>query len=412
VRVFRFPRPRPWTAALAALLAQGAIAGCCDCGDDDDDDSAVVGDDDDSADPGPAPGFAEVADFTIATGGAGPCAIVVTALDDDGIPDLAVSHLHSSTVSVFFGRGDGSFLGAWHEFDHLGPVLAGQDLGVVATGRFDDDSASDLAVASTGTDEVIVLLSPGQSIATTGFDLTAYPVGRGPFGVAAADLDGDGTDDLAVTGGEDNDVTILLRVPAGTFEERGRFDAGGEEPGFVVVADLDADGTPDLVTTNHSSSSVGVLRGLGDGSFEEAVAYPVGDGPSSPEIVDLDGDGDLDLLTANEDTDDISLLLGDGGGGFTVGESLAFGSRPYFVDSFDVDGDGDLDLVIPLEGEDLLVVALNDGAGGFDDVLHAATGREPVTVVHADFDGDGDDDVAVTNFRDDTLSVFLNRFEP
>jgi hypothetical protein len=246
----------------------GPLAGCCDCPDDDapaDDDDAT--DDDDSGDIEPEPPllFGAEPDFVIPTGGAGPCAITVAQVDGDDVLDLVVSHIYSGSLSVFFGQADGDFLGAWHEFGQLAPAAVGVELGVIAAGRFDGDEFIDFAVASGGTDEVVVVTNPGLALATEPFGVTAYPVGEFPFGVAAADFDDDGRDDLAVSGGVSNDVTVLLQTAPGVFETVGSFDVGGLEPGFISIADIDGDGRPDLITTNHSSSSVSLLLGLGGG---------------------------------------------------------------------------------------------------------------------------------------------------
>ncbi len=40
---------------------------------------------------------------------AGPTSLVVTDLNGDGKPDLAIANYNVSTVSVLFGKGDGSF---------------------------------------------------------------------------------------------------------------------------------------------------------------------------------------------------------------------------------------------------------------------------------------------------------------
>ncbi|MEE2829915.1 MAG: VCBS repeat-containing protein [Myxococcota bacterium] len=356
-------------------------------------------------------GFGPEADFTVSTGGGGPCGVVLHDFNGDAATDIALSHIHSSTVTVLLGLGDGSFMATWHEFPQLGPVLAGQELGVIAAGHLDGDEYIDFAVTSGVTNEVTLITHPGHNLIESSFATSSYPVGEFPFGVVAADFNGDDQDDLAVSAGIGNDMRIFLQGPAGEFSLLATYDVLGLEPGFVVTGDLDADGVLDLVTSNHSSSSVSIFLGLGTGEFGAPAVYAVGDGPSSPELVDIDGDGDLDLMTANEYSDDISLLLGDGLGGFVAGEPFVFGLRPYFVSGLDVDSDGDIDLVVPLEGEDRLVTALNDGSGGFDEVQYSTTGQEPGSVVHDDFDGDGDVDIAVSNFRSDSLSIFLNRFD-
>ncbi len=398
---------RPRLPLICVLILLGLLAtlasGCCPvCADDDD-----ATDDDDAA---PDQGYAFVPDFTVSTAGAGPCGIAVAQLDDGPAPDLAVSHILSSTMSVLYGVGDGGFEGAWQTFEHLAPMTVGNELAVTSTGNFDGDDHVDLIVVSTGTDEAIILHNPGTSVSEEGYVAEPFGVGEGPFGVTVADFDGDGLDDFAVSGGVSNDVTVYRQTSAGVFAELGRHDVDAE-PGFVVAGHVDDDGVVDLVTTNHTGGSVSVLLGVGGGEFGPAVDYPVGDGPAAPALADIDGDGHTDLLTANEDSGDFSILLGDGDGGFTSKGTLAYGDIPFFISAFDVDADDDVDIVVLLEGEDAMVVATNDGEGNFTEVLRSNTGRSPGSLVHPDLDGDGDPDLVVTNFFGDSLSVFLNRFD-
>ena len=65
-----------------------------------------------------------------------------------------------------------------------------------ALADLDADGDQDLAVVSTTTDTVSVLLNNGDG---TFAPQTAYPTLAGPFGIGVGDLDGDGDQDLAVT---------------------------------------------------------------------------------------------------------------------------------------------------------------------------------------------------------------------
>ena len=390
-----------WQVGPAALLLF-ALSGCC---------PPVAADDDDSAGGPDLPSiFAPVADQTLPSGGGSPGGIVAVSLAPGDQVDLAVAHLASGSVSIFFNDGEGHFEGAWHVFEHLGPMAVGEQLGVIAAGRLDDDGDMDLAAASSLDDEVVVLLNPSDRIGDDSFEVRTFPVGEMPYGVAAADLDGDMDDDLVVSNGNSDSVSVLMNEGDAAFAPAVDYAANGLEPGFIKIGGLDGNAIPDLVTTNHESSEVAVFYGQGGGVFLDAVTFDCGDGPSSPEIVDLDGDGDMDLATANEYSSDVSLLINEGGGEFVEVERMDVGLTPYYVDSFDVDQDGDQDLLVPLEGDSQLVVLLNDGAGNFEIGSVSDTGEEPDTVVHGDFDGDGDLDVAVTDFRSDTISIFFNRF--
>src|SRR5437879_3230526 len=73
----------------------------------------------------------------------GPSNIVVGDFNGDGKPDLAVSNVDSSTVSVLLGNGDGTFQAAQNF-----PV--GANPWYFAVGDFNGDGKLDLAVADYG----------------------------------------------------------------------------------------------------------------------------------------------------------------------------------------------------------------------------------------------------------------------
>jgi hypothetical protein len=268
----------------------------------------------------------------------------------------------------------------------------------------DGDGDQDLAVTNVGPDTISVLLNAGNGSFGARSD---FPVGASARSVTAADLDGDGDLDLTVTKAGSDTVSVLLNAGNGSFGPWSDFTAGNE-PSALTAADLDGDGDLDLAVANLGSHSVSVLLNAGNGSFGAPTDFAVGRFPRAVTAADLDGDGDLDLAVGNDFFNAVSVLLNAGNGSFGPRTDFDVGSAQYSVTAADLDGDGDLDLAMARPGSDTISVLLNAGNGSFGARTDLAVGDRPVSVAAADLDGDGDLDLSAPIAGAHTVSVFLN----
>jgi len=107
--------------------------------------------------------------------------------------------------------------------------------------------------------------------------------GKGPRGVIAADLNGDGSSDLVVANaghkpGESGSVFVFLGRGTGAFEARTSYITGNASYS-VTAGDLNGDGKVDIAVLNGShdfGGSVSVLFGNGDGTFGGRTDYATG----------------------------------------------------------------------------------------------------------------------------------------
>jgi hypothetical protein len=268
----------------------------------------------------------------------------------------------------------------------------------------DGDGVPDLAVASETSDTrfnfVRVLLARGDGTFETP---TEYPVGRAPKWLSVGDLQGDGVPDLVTANDRSDDVSVLLGVGDGTFEPAVSYPCG-PAPESVAIADLDGDGAMDLIVANKFSDVVTVLAGRGDGSFAAGESFVTGDYPSLVIVADLDGNGLPDLVTTNRRSVDLSVLLNVGDGQFGQPTHLPLGGVTGGVAAADLDGDGVLDLVTPA---DLL---LGRGDGSFAPAIRFGVGGTRVSV--ADLDDDDLPDLAIYRFEAGVVSVLLSLRDP
>ena len=300
-------------------------------------------------------------------------------------------------LSVLLNRGDGTFADAASRSGLL-------TVSSFTLADLNGDGSSDIAV-DTGSD-VDALLNRGDGTFADGGINSSVGDGQ----IAIADLDGNGTSDLVVnlnSGG----IVLLMNGGDATFNA-GRYLAAG---GAMALSDLNGDGKPDLVVASNYEG-VAVILNDGDGTFWRPR-------PSLPRSVarwrsPIGWDGTLDLAVSTDQG--VTVAMGDGRGGLMkpVDYSLAWGRALVAIG--DLNGDGEPDLALPMFGGgagSTVAVLLNEGRGAFGAPVEYAAGTAPVEIAMGDLDGDGRLDLAVENagrtvgksIEGAGVSVLLNR---
>jgi Big-like domain-containing protein/VCBS repeat protein/FG-GAP repeat protein len=369
------------------------------------------------------------------SGGSYPNDVVIADVNGDGKPDLVVSNqnvallLADGGVSVLLGNGDGTFQTA------VSYDAGAMDSYSVAVADLNGDHHPDIVVTTFyaanayNNDHVDgsvgVLLNNGDG----GFGpvVNYYSGGGQTYGVAVADLNGDGKLDLLVanaavgreTGGYDNALGVLLGNGDGTFQLATSYATGGTGAYSAVVADVNGDGKADVLMTEQYAgpsgpAAVGVLLGNNDGSFRAPVIYASGTyADNTIAVVDVNGDGKLDLVIAakgvgctNCVVGGVGVMLGNGNGTFESPVAYGTGTTnpSYSVAAADVNGDGKPDVVAAsscisnVSCVSSVAVLLNNGDGTFKAAVNYATnGQAAHAVAIGDVNGDGKPDIVVAN---------------
>jgi hypothetical protein len=287
-----------------------------------------------------------------------PTGVAVADFDGDGIPDVVTANYHGNSVSLLLGVGDGNLKPAT---DYA--TEAGAETSNLAVGDLDGDGIPDVVATNPVTGTITVFLGGPGGTLRPGVNL---PVGvRGysaPFSAAIADFDGDGKNDVAVADLGLRSILVRLGKGDATFGAEVGFAVGGDGPFMVIAADVSLDGKMDLVVANRSSDDVSVLIGRGDGSFRDAVVSStgLGTGPYSVAVADFNLDGVPDVVTANFRTSTASVLLGIGNGHFQpFVDAGATGEVSYGVATGEFDGDGKPDFAACNAGSNDVVVRIN-----------------------------------------------------
>lgn len=189
--------------------------------------------------------------------------------------------------------------------------------------------------------------------------------GSGKFlGVAFADLDGDGLQDV-VAGSDGNGLGIWQGDGAGHWTAQTPPSNTGTWWG-VAIGDINDDGKADLVAAGESH---GVRAWAGDGAFGwTALTAPAASGGYFRVVLgDLNNDGKMDVAAGKGGSGGLSVWTGDGGANWTPFNLNLPTAGDYLDVTFgEIDDDGFLDLV-----------AVTDYSGGAVDAWTGAEGAPP-----------------------------------
>lgn len=185
---------------------------------------------------------------------ASPWGVALGDLNGDGRLDIVTANHGGGTgssVSVLLGTGTGSF-GAASNF-----LVGGTAPMSVALADLDADTRLDIVTANGG-NSVSILFGTGSG--TFSASIT-YPTGTGSRTVVVADVNADSRLDVLTANETDNTVSVLIGSKSGGFYiVAPRVDLPtSQAPWGLAAADLNGDGRADVITTNLVDATAAVL---------------------------------------------------------------------------------------------------------------------------------------------------------
>lgn len=335
--------------------------------------------------------------------GVGANDVAVGDFDGDGNRDIAVSRLGDESVglSVLFGDGAGGVDGG------RSSLVFGTSVGLAAA-DVDRDGDDDLALIALSGDVLVVLSNGDGSFA----EPRVFGLPVVPTAIVAADVDGDGYDDFLVSGDPlffdpgVGRVVFMRNQGLGFFGEwTGLFNrsnyATGSLPLGVGVADFNGDGVNDVAVSNSEAGEVQLILRQDDSSVLDDVYVPLGEEVAGLAVGRFNPGISPDLTVRARHGDGVFTLIdpGDSGEAGVMRYTLARAPGSIAVGDLDLDGFDEIVLGTWDDHIDEVVVLCNDGDGVFTESVVPAIDGVHSAVAVDDVDDDGDRDIVVVRKR-------------
>ncbi len=183
--------------------------------------------------------------------GENPAGLIAADFNGDGKLDLAVANdfTPGGTVTILLNHGDGSFL--------PGVAYATGDSVSLVAADFDGDGILDFAAVNTLAQTLSVYLGKGDGTFKLGPSQTTR-LAPNPSGLVAADINADGSLELVTAGNSNIGVTALANNNAATFSAILQYGAVSGMTS-LAVGDFNNDGNIDMALASTSGNAITVL---------------------------------------------------------------------------------------------------------------------------------------------------------
>jgi len=307
-----------------------------------------------------------------------PMSVALADFNGDGAIDAAIGACAQSGADagllMFAGDGHGNFGTA------VSTAVSFCPFGL-SVADINGDGVSDLVTGGPGptattptTGEVRVYLGGPNGLSL----LKTLPFKSPVLGVTTADFNGDGNVDLAVSL-SNNELDVLYGDGEGDFAGFAPITVAETAYRLIHAADLDGDGRQDLLLTDIRGWMALFPSELNDGSttFGAPDYFIAGNELTAVAFADLGGDGHLDIAAANASANytGVTLMVAQPGGGFAYQGIFTHGPA-FGIAAGDFNGDGRIDLAFTNQNAQTLEVLLNQplpaavDAGAFVPATH------------------------------------------
>jgi type II secretory pathway component GspD/PulD (secretin) len=230
-----------------------------------------------------------------------PSAIAIGTFNSkngDSNPGFVVTNFKDSTLSVFDGKGDGTFTEVTGSPFKLPASATGPVAMTVAD--FNGDGVPDLAIVNQTTKNVTILKGNGNGTFTE-FPNSPLAVGNLPVAITSGTLNGSNGPALAIVNQQDNTLSVYLGNGDGTFVAASQSPlATDKTPSGVAIANLAQSSTGGIAVTNTAVGTVTIFADLGSGLFASAIEPSAGTSPDAILAGDFTNSAFPDIVVTND----------------------------------------------------------------------------------------------------------------
>ena len=210
---------------------------------------------------------------TVISTGQSPSAIATADFNNDGKADLAITNQSANSVSIFLGNGDGTFAGK-------GALTTGTSPIAIAAGQFNVNTNTNIGLVVVNQTDNTISNFLGNGDGTFKANGTSAlggnsTTGNKPAAIATGDFNVDGRTDLAVSDESANLVDVLIANGDGTFASPLQLPTGTGPIGLVTGEFLGAAHPPDLAVTDSKANTISVILDNATFSSTNNAAAPI-----------------------------------------------------------------------------------------------------------------------------------------
>ncbi|CAF3912026.1 unnamed protein product [Adineta steineri] len=236
-----------------------------------------------------------------------PDKIDVADFNHDNYSDIVVIDTSFSKVCVFFGNANDTFPSylMFSTGQHSRPHS-------VTISDFNSDGHTDIAVTNERAQNVGIFLGCGNGTFKVQKRSFTF-MGSYPSHIVSGDFDGDAQQDVVISNGITNILTVLSKYRNGLFTVKENFFMKSNVVEPMVAGDFNCDDHLDIAATGKPYG-IDVLLGYGDSRFETQSILPnklIGN-DSKAGVYDFNDDTYQDIIIANPKSSSIDIFLNIG----------------------------------------------------------------------------------------------------